>query len=103
VRTKKNNAPTKQRYYFRDFATGTLHYTCAPFGGWTEPSGELKCRYAWFLLRSENLYIPEYLLTPETKTLLEAKVLEAQQSTIESDTELQTAPGCPRRELAGGQ
>lgn len=60
------------RYYYKDFVDGSLHFTRAPFVGWTEPTGPLNTRYAMFARRTETMLIPHYLLTSETKRLLPA-------------------------------
>lgn len=64
-----------QRYYYKDHDKHTdalkLHYTQAPFIGWTR-GGLLNAWYACFQRKSETMLVPRYLLTKETKELLPA-------------------------------
>ena len=64
-------------YTYKDFATGEIKRTNGRFGGWTEPTGLLNVRYAIFRRPRSSIFVPAYLLTPET---LEAiKAIEAEQ------------------------
>lgn len=62
----------RRKYWYRDLASrGKRHWTRARFVGWTPPTGLLHVPYAIFARPSgELLYIPRYLLTNETQTLL---------------------------------
>lgn len=74
----------KQKYYYSEFADATKkHWTCAPFGGWTDPMGPLTCRYAVFLRMSDTLYIPEYTVERETRVILDQMDAEMQQKAKE--------------------
>lgn len=55
------------RYTYRDIASGKTRWTAGRFTGWSAPTGPLGVRYAGFQRRSGTLYVPEYLLTQETK------------------------------------
>lgn len=59
-----------QRYYYKDFVTAKTRYTRGKFIGWSERTGPLKRRYAGFERGSDTLWIPIYLLLPETRELL---------------------------------
>ena len=48
------------------FITGRLRWTRGVFRGWTI-SETTKSRYACFHRRKSIIYVPEYLLTEETK------------------------------------
>jgi hypothetical protein len=61
------------KYYYRDFDTKKIRYTRASFAGWTTSTGLLNVRYATFVRRADIMYVPEYLLTKETREALEAK------------------------------
>lgn len=54
-------------YTFKDFITGKPRFTRGQFVGWTEPTGLLKVKYAIFQRRASKLFVPEYLLTRETR------------------------------------
>lgn len=55
------------KYTYKDFGTGKLRFTRSTFSGWTNPGGLLNVRYAIFSRRSDDLLIPEYLLTSKTR------------------------------------
>lgn len=58
------------KYFYKDFVTGKLHWTRATFFGWTGEAGPLGVRYAIFQRKSGTLFVPEYLLTCETREVL---------------------------------
>lgn len=60
------------RYTYKDFETGKVRWTRAPFTGWTQPTGLLNVRYAVFARRADSILVPEYLLTAETKQAINA-------------------------------
>lgn len=53
-------------YSYRDFATQALKRTRGKFAGWTAPMGPLTVRYAIFQNRASEIFVPRYLVTPET-------------------------------------
>lgn len=57
----------KPKYIFKDFITGRQRWTNGTFIGWTEPTGLLKSRYAIFQRPNTTLFVPEYLLSKESK------------------------------------
>ena len=59
-----------QRYHYKDFITAKTRYTRGKFIGWSERTGPLGKRYAGFLRGSGVLWVPIYLLLPETRELL---------------------------------
>lgn len=58
------------KYTYRDIITKKIRYTTGKFIGWTEPTGLLSVKYAVFRRQKTDLIVPEYLLTPETKELI---------------------------------
>jgi len=58
------------KYYFKDFDTGKTRFTRGKFVGFTQPTGLLAARYAIFARKSDNVLVPEYLLTARTKDVL---------------------------------
>jgi len=58
------------RQWYKDFKTGKLRWTRKQFVQWTRPQGLLNVRYAVFAGRDEDLLIPAYCLTPETRAML---------------------------------
>ena len=54
------------KHTYKDFITGKLHWTQGVFRGWIK-GGLIGCRYACFHRRKSIIYVPEYLLTKETK------------------------------------
>jgi hypothetical protein len=56
----------KMKHTYKDFVTGKPRYTQGVFRGWTT-SETTKSRYACFHNRKSIVYVPEYLLTQETK------------------------------------
>lgn len=59
------------KYIYKDFVTGKLRYTKGKFIGWTKPTGPLNVPYAIFQRPKTNIFVPKYLLTSETITLVE--------------------------------
>jgi hypothetical protein len=57
------------KYTYRDFLSGKLHYTRGEFANWTR-GGPLNAWCAVFRRRRSVLFVPEYLLTPETRQAL---------------------------------
>lgn len=55
---------------YKDFVTGKIRYTRGKFSGWTKPSGPLKVHYAIFNNPRGVVLVPEYCLTPETRTTI---------------------------------
>lgn len=53
-------------YRFKDFETGKPRWTKGKFVGWKK-GGRFEIWYAIFETRCSVLWIPEYLLTKETK------------------------------------
>jgi len=62
---------------YKDFETGKIHRTRGLFIGWTLPSGIVGAPYAIFQRRRSNLFIPEYLLTSETKKRIDDGTIES--------------------------
>lgn len=56
------------KYTYRDFVTGRPRWTRAPFVGWFKDG--LGIWRAVFARRHEDLLIPEYCLTKETKAAI---------------------------------
>lgn len=56
-------------YTYRDFVTGKIHRTRGKFVRWHQ-GGPLNAWYAMFALPLSSLYVPEYCLTPETRSRL---------------------------------
>jgi len=65
-------ANRRPKRWYRDLVTGKLRYTRGVFAGWTEPIGPLSVPYAVFQRPQTSLFVPAYLLTPETRTALQA-------------------------------
>ena len=57
------------RYIYRDFVTGKMRWTCGKFVAWTQ-DGPLHAWGAFFQRRASVLWIPAYLLTPDTRKML---------------------------------
>jgi len=57
----------RQRYYYKDFATGKQRWTRGRFVGWQGSTGPLNAIYAQFQRGRDSLFVPEYLLAPETR------------------------------------
>lgn len=62
--------------HYKDFATGATHFTRGRFDRW-ERGGPLNGWYAFILLPSSELMIPEYCLTVESRKALPPKPTEA--------------------------
>lgn len=58
-------------YTYRDFVTGKIRKTRGHLFGFTNKTGPLNVRYAIFKLPRSTNYVPEYLLTKETKQSIE--------------------------------
>lgn len=58
------------RYTYRDFVTKKERYTRGEFAGYTQPTGLLNARYAKFKRPHGYLFVPSYLLTAESKSML---------------------------------
>lgn len=58
------------RHYYKDFVTAKTRFTRGKFIGWSGKTGPLGKRYAGFERGSGVLWIPIYLLLPETRELL---------------------------------
>lgn len=56
-------------YTYKDFQTGKMRRTKGKFLGWHQ-GGPLNAWYAKFQLSAILLYVPEYLLTRETRQQL---------------------------------
>ena len=54
-------------YSYKCFETGKIKRTSGKFDGWTKPTGLMNSRYAIFKRPRTRLFVPEYLLTKETK------------------------------------
>lgn len=61
-------------YTYKDFVTGKIRKTRGKFSGWTEPTGFLKVPYAIFKNPRGTVLVPKYLLTAETKQMIENKM-----------------------------
>ncbi len=60
-----------EKYTYRDVEhPEKTRFTRGRFAGWTGPTGLLKAYYAIFQRKSDTLYVPEYLLTQETRKRL---------------------------------
>jgi hypothetical protein len=57
-------------YTYKDFQTGKIRQTQGRFVGWTAPTGLLGARYAIFARPRSQILVPEYLLSPESKTAI---------------------------------
>lgn len=55
------------KHTYKDFITGKTRFTRGKFTGFTNPTGPLDVRYATFQRQASSLFVPEYLLTKETK------------------------------------
>ena len=66
----------KNRMTYKDFETGKIHYTRGRFIGWTNPTGLLNVPYAIFARGSDNLLVPEYLLTQDCRRAISGIVDE---------------------------
>ena len=58
------------KYTYKDFVTGKIRFTRGDFIGWTSGTGIIGAKYAVFHNRSVDILVPEYLLTPETRTAI---------------------------------
>ncbi len=60
----------REKFTYKDFITSKLKWTRGKFGGWTNPTGLINGKYAIFHRPSTDLFVPVYLLTPETERRL---------------------------------
>ncbi len=67
----------KQKFTYKDLATGKIRWTRGEFQGWTKETGLLKARYAVFRTTVTEILVPEYLLTMETKAAIKALAKQA--------------------------
>lgn len=61
---------TQAKYTYRDFITGKVRFTRGKFAGWTEETGLVKVPYAIFDNPKSTVFVPVYLLTPETRAAI---------------------------------
>ena len=59
----------KTKYWYKDFETDKLHYTCGQFCGFTKG---FIAPTAIFRTPATVIFVPTYCLMPETRQLLEA-------------------------------
>ncbi len=65
------------KYTYTDFVTGKQRYTRGKFIEWTKPTGLLNARFAHFWIGKSSLFVPEYLLSKESKEVIRGKEAKA--------------------------
>ena len=60
------------KHTYKDFVTGKIRFTRGRFEGWTPGTGIIGAKYAIFRTKATEIFVPEYLLTKETRTAIEA-------------------------------